>query len=485
MPVIRLYQGEVVMRVLLIQPPQGTNLGLSRALITEPLGLENVAASLLEDSHEVRILDLRIKKLKKLYDEIRYFSPKAVGISCSFTTDVYPTLKIAKYVKELNPNTFVFVGGHHASLLPSDLLRGQVDAVVVGEGEITTKEMINSLEHKGDVAQVKGVMTPYGFTPREIIRNLDALPFPARHLTKDLRRQYHIGFDGPMASLEMSRGCPYECNFCSVWVFYSRKIRGKSPERLAEEIAGIKEKYIFLTDDIAFLHKEPAVNLALKLKEMGIKKKFTCETRADVVVRHKDVIALWKEVGLEFIFLGLEKIDDEGLKSVNKHTKATVNEKALEILRSLGITPMATFIVDPEWTEEDFEKLKRYVIEHRLETPSFTILTPLPGTEVYEERKNELITHNYLLFDLLHAVLPTKLSLKEFYTKFAELCHQGHRNKRIGWSFMKKLLVGILRGNPWAAIRILNVARLMRNPETYLKAHKYSEEIPLDLDFEF
>jgi hopanoid C-3 methylase HpnR len=466
------------MRVLLIQPPQGTNLGLSRVLITEPLGLENIASSLLEDFHDVRILDLRIERLNTLSEEIRQFSPQAVGISCSFTTDVYPTLRVAKGVKEVKHDAFVFVGGHHASLLPSDFLETQVDAVVIGEGEITTREMINELERGGDVTKVKGVMTREGLTPREIIKNLNDLPLPARHITKKLRRHYHIGFDGPMASVETSRGCPYECNFCSVWVFYSRKIRGKSPEKLAEEIANIKEKYIFLTDDIAFLHKEPAIQLALKLKEMGVKKRFTCETRADIIVRHKDLIELWKEVGLEFIFLGLEKIDDEGLKSVKKHTKAGVNEKALDIVKSFGIRPMATFIVDPEWDEEDFDKLKGYVIEHKLVTPSFTILTPLPGTEVYDERKHDLLTGNYQLFDLLHLVLPTKLPPHEFYARFADLCHQGHKNTKLGWELAKKVIMGMARGNPWAAVRIFNVARMMRNPETYLSAHKYLEEAP-------
>src|SRR3990170_3818449 len=407
------------MRVLLIQPHQGTNLGLSRVLITEPLGLENVATPLLEDFHDVRILDLRIENLKKLSEEICYFAPQAVGISCSFTTDVYPTLDIAKNIKELNPSTFVFVGGHHASLLPSDLLQDQVDAVVIGEGEIPTNEMINELDRGGDVSKVKGVMTREGFIPREIIRNLDEMPLPARHLTKRLRRHYHIGFDCPMASLETSRGCPYECNFCSVWVFYSRKIRGKSPDKLAEEIANVKEKYIFLTDDIAFLHKEPAIKLALKLKE-----------------------------------------------------------KALDLVKSLGIRPMATFIVDPEWEEEDFEKLKNYVIKHKLSTPSFTILTPLPGTEVYNERKNDLVTLNYQLFDLLHVVLPTKLPLREFYARFADLCHQGHKNTKLGWEFVNKVTMGMIHGNPWAAVRIFNVARMMRNPETYLYAHKYQEETP-------
>jgi radical SAM superfamily enzyme YgiQ (UPF0313 family) len=210
---------------------------------------------------------------------------------------------------------------------------------------------------------------------------------------------------------------------------------------------------------------------------MGVKKRFTCETRADVVVRHKDVIKLWKEVGLEFIFLGLEKIDDEGLKSVKKHTKAGMNEKALDIVNSLGIRPMATFIVDPGWGEEEFEKLKRYVAEHKLSTPSFTILTPLPGTEVYDERKNDLLTRNYQLFDLLHVVLPTKLPTREFYARFADLCHQGHKNTKLGLELAKNIVAGAIRGNPWAAARIFNVARRMRNPETYLSAHKYIEEV--------
>jgi len=84
------------MRVLLVQPYQGTDLGLSRVLITEPLGLENIASPLLEDLHDERILDLRIEKLNTLSEESRCFSPQAVGISCSFTTDVYPTLQVAK-----------------------------------------------------------------------------------------------------------------------------------------------------------------------------------------------------------------------------------------------------------------------------------------------------------------------------------------------------------------------------------------------------
>jgi radical SAM superfamily enzyme YgiQ (UPF0313 family) len=281
-----------------------------------------------------------------------------------------------------------------------------------------------------------------------------------------------MGFDAPMATMETSRGCPFDCNFCSVWVFFNRKARVKSPEKALEEIAGIEEKEIFLTDDIAFINRKEAERLAILLKENKIKKAYTCETRADLIVRNADLIKLWREVGLKNVFVGVEKIDDEGLKSVNKRTKASTNDKALDILKSMGIKPIATFIVDPMFTEEDFDRLKEYVIKNELIAPAYTILTPLPGTEVYEARKNELITTNYLMFDLLHAVLPTRLPLERFYERFADLYNLGHLNAKLSPRFILRLLKNLKRMNPGIAIKVFRLMNMMRNPQSYLKAHR-------------
>lgn len=215
------------MRVLLVQPPQGTSFGISKIVTTEPLGLESIASPMLLNGHEVRIIDLKVENPLKLDEELKRFFPDAVGISCSFTTDVYPSLGIADHVKSYNKSTFVFVGGHHASLLPSDLLTPSVDAVVIGEGEETGVELVDQLERGEDPSRVKGVMThqnrAYGFTPRGLVRDINEFLPPARHLTRHLRRKYHMGFDAPMATMETSRGCPFDCNFCSVWVFSIEK----------------------------------------------------------------------------------------------------------------------------------------------------------------------------------------------------------------------------------------------------------------------
>lgn len=247
----------------------------------------------------------------------------------------------------------------------------------------------------------------------------------------------------------------------------------KAPDKVTEEIIDIEEKHIFLTDDIAFVNRDEAEKLALLLKENRIRKTYTCETRADLIVRNKELLKRWKEAGLKTVFVGIEKIDEEGLKSVNKRTKATTNEKALGILKSVGIKPIATFIVDPMFGEEDFDRLKDYAIANNLMAPAYTILTPLPGTQVYEERKKELITRNYLMYDLLHAVLPTRLPLERFYERFAELYNLGHSTSKFGPKFFKRILNNLGVKNTTIGIKLYKTMRMMRNPQSYLEAHKF------------
>jgi radical SAM superfamily enzyme YgiQ (UPF0313 family) len=226
------------MRVTLIQPPQGTRFGFTRILMVEPLGLECVGAALQLHQHQVHLLDLRLESVGALISELRDFQPGGVGISCGFTTDVYSTLRIARLVKDDLPSTTVFVGGHHASLIPGDFLfpGSPVDAVVIGEGEWAGLELVDALEGKRDLATVPAVATLAnmngGVLHRAHSNNLDELPLPDRTLTRRYRRRYHHAFDTPSACVETSRGCPFDCNFCSIWVFYQRRARRRSPERI-------------------------------------------------------------------------------------------------------------------------------------------------------------------------------------------------------------------------------------------------------------
>lgn len=482
------------MRLLLIQPPQGTRFGFTKILMVEPLGLECVGATLSLHGHEVALIDLRLDRPSALRSALTRPRVGAVGISCGFTTDVYSTLWTARAVKATVPGTPVFVGGHHTSLIPGDFLfpGSPVDAVVIGEGEWTGLELADALERGEDPATVPGVLTlenrDGGYQQRIHSTSLDELPLPDRRLTLRYRRRYHHAFDTPSACVETSRGCPFDCNFCSIWVFYQRRARRRSPERIVEDLEQVRalgEDRVFFTDDIAFLQHDAYEELGLKIREAGLKHLYSCETRADLIVRYRDLFSLWREIGLKTVFLGIEKVDDSGLDSIRKRTKggAATNLEAIEILRSHNITPMTSLITDPAWGEEDFDRLEEFVTLLDLPCPTFTVLTPLPGTELWESAKDRLITDDYNLFDVMHLVLPSKLSPERFFQRFAGLYQRMDANARFTWPAVRNLTKLLLRGKSFAVRRVLKAARQLRDPRAFMAypgSHSRPDFVPAD-----
>lgn len=461
------------MKILLIQPSQERGLGFRRLAVVEPLGLESIAASL--DRHKVKILDLRLEnELPRVLSE---FQPDFCGINCSFTIDVYQTWEIAAAIKDWSRNVPVFIGGHHASLSPQDFFSPSIDGVVVGEGEKAIAEIIQAWEVGDDLKTIPGLVLNTGsglhYTPeRPLISNLDDLPLPARHLTQHYRQHYYLGFQKPFSIMETARGCPYRCDFCSVWKFFQGKCRMKSPEQVLAEIQTIQAKYIFLADDNFLLSVPRAKRIAELIPGNRIRKRFTCQVRSDSIVQHPEVIPLLKKAGFWKFFIGFEKIDEEALGRLNKHNSVENNEEALKILRAHGMEVIAAFIIDPSFQEKDFRRLRQYILDRKLYSPSLTILTPLPGTELFARVKEKLVTTNYELFDYVHAVLPTKLKLADFYREFTELYKTGYAWSQIGWEG-----VAAIMRNAFSISHLVSMKRAAWDsvePMNYLAGHERS-----------
>jgi len=453
------------MKILLIQPSQDRGLGFRSLAVVEPLGLETIAGSLLE--HQVRILDLRLENhLPKILQD---FEPDFCGINCSFTIDVYQTQEIAAVIKAWNTRVPVFIGGHHASLSPEDFCTPHIDGVVIGEGERAIRELAEVLQSGGDLKSIPGMVLnepagPHFTVERPMIDNLDELPMPARHLTRLYRQNYYLGFQKPFSIMETARGCPYQCDFCSVWKFFNGKCRMKSPERVLQEVQTIREKFIFLADDNFLLSVPRAKRIAQLLIENRIKKHFMFQGRSDSIVQHPEIIPLLRKAGFWKVYIGFEKIDEEALDQLNKHNSVQNNEEALKILRAHGMEVIASFIIDPSFQKQDFQRLRQYILDRKLYSPSITILTPLPGTDLFARVKEKLVTTNYELFDYVHAVLPTKLKLADFYREFTELYKTGYAWSQIGWegaravlrnAFSISHLVAMKRA-AWASVEPLN-----------------------------
>jgi magnesium-protoporphyrin IX monomethyl ester (oxidative) cyclase len=400
-------------RVLLVHP--SALLYSELFLRLEPLGLERVAAAVREAGHDVRIVDLQTHTHDELARELAEFRPDAVGFGLNYLANVPEVIDLAKQIKQEHPGTFVFLGGHSISFIGPHVLAqadGAIDAVVRGEGEAGAPALLERIRD-GAAAEAPGAVTLDGNGPTP--RMLDSIdrPLPARDLLTR-RRRYFIGVLDPAASVEFTRGCPWDCSFCSAWTFYGRSYRKMSPEAAAEDIAAIREPGVFIVDDVAFIKPDHGDAIAAELERRRIHKQYYLETRADVLLRHTEVFERWRRLGLNYMFLGMEALDAEGLDLFRKRVSPDVNIKALEVARRIGLTVAINLIVDPQWDRQQF----RLVREWALSVPEIvhlTVMTPYPGTEIWHTESRKLTTLDYRLFDIQHAVLPTTLPLPEFY----------------------------------------------------------------------
>jgi radical SAM superfamily enzyme YgiQ (UPF0313 family) len=203
-------------------------------------------------------------------------------------------------------------------------------------------------------------------------------------------------------------------------------VRYKSPQRVVRELEAIEESHVMFTDDNFLTNAGRAGEIARLIRERGIRKRFSFQARSDDIVRHPEVAGQWREVGLDHVFIGFERPNQSGLEAFDKHNSVKNNEEALAILRSLGIEPNPSFISDPNDDREDFDALRAYVRRLKLRFPLFNVLTPLPGTALFDQMKDCLTTANYELFDVAHAVTPTRLPPAEFYQEFAKLWRQAY-----------------------------------------------------------
>lgn len=410
------------MRILLVEPgisPFDVTTGLLG--LAEPLALEAIAAEV-EPHHEVELLDMRLGK--SLQQKLEAFGPDVVATGTVAAT-MHLGKEILKQAKEFEPKILTIVGGHHATMMPNDFDKEYVDIIVVGEADFTFAEIIRRYEKNQHLGSIRGLYLKKDgtrfFTGDYELIDLDEIPIPRRELTAGDRDEYFRGAWRPITSMVSSRGCPFKCKFCSLWIMNKGKYRTRKAEFVVDEIAGIEGEYIDFVDDNTLDDLKRSERLTSLLKSRGIKKKYKLYGRPDTVVKRPDFIEKWKDVGLQILLVGLESFRDKELREWRKTNTAEINEKAVHILQQNEIELSAYFVIDPQYDRQDFQRLSEYVARMGLTHPIFTIVCPFPGTELFKERYDDLITRDYRLFDLFHTVFPTKLPLNEFYEEFAKL----------------------------------------------------------------
>jgi radical SAM superfamily enzyme YgiQ (UPF0313 family) len=414
------------MKVLLIYPNARKELiGYGDlGAIAEPLALEYLAAGARLDSHEVEILDLRLHQ-EDLETCVLRFRPDVIGFT-GYSMHVLRILNLCKQIKTLLPKCRTMVGGHHATLLPADFFEPQIDFVVTGEGVRPLRALLQNLDKPsvpGVWARVDDKFT-FGGEPPPL--DIDDIPMPDRTTALADRSSYFIDWMKPIALLRTTVGCPYRCSFCSLWKIMDGRYYKRDVQRVTDELATISEECVFLVDDEPFVNGPRMLMLAKAIKEAGIKKRYFAYCRIDTLLREHEMMTAWREIGLERLFIGIEAISKHELNDYNKRLEVAQIEDGLAAAANYGIEVFAGFIVNTNYTQREFKQLMRFIEHHKVNYPSFTVLTPLPGTaalsnfgEVTELQLNG--RPNWELFDLQHPVTQTALPKEVFQQEYKNL----------------------------------------------------------------
>jgi radical SAM superfamily enzyme YgiQ (UPF0313 family) len=405
----------------------------------EPLELEMVAAGVPKED-EVVIQDLSFEQDPVLgfENKVHQFGPQIVGFT-GYSSQSGLVKSLAALTKKINPNIVTVVGGTHATIIPADYaLNGKgIDIIVRGEGGTAFAEIVRRYKNKEPLAFGDAVLSPKepdfpekAALPPPEFPPVDSIPRARRDLV-DRSRYFCVWTSSTekkldtifprTASMRTSTGCAYSCSFCVVHYMMRGKYLQRAPEDVVDEIANIPEDHIYFVDDETFLNKDRLMKIANLLIEKGIKKKYISWARADTIVKYPDLFRLWKQVGLSVVYVGLEAMVGSRLDKYKKRTNVDTNRKAVALLKEIGITLHASFMVDPDFSVQDFRDLEKEIMNVCPAEVTFTVFSPSPGTELWHQHKNDYIVDPYLYYDCMHTILPTKLDMNKFYAHFAKL----------------------------------------------------------------
>jgi len=335
------------MKVLLISPP--SHFGPP---VFAPLGICYISSYLKERGIEASCYDMFDNSFSDVERLIKKENPDIVGISC-FTNLRMEAVEVARIAKRINPNCRVFMGGAHASCMGEQMLENYpIDYIVHREGEKTTYNLINNLNKPQKVNGISFIKNGMITTPpAPFIDNLDNLPFPdVENLIENNYKNLTFLYGGEKIELKKksftmitSRGCPYNCIFCSTPRFWGRRWRGRSPENILKEIEFLHDNYgvehIHFADDSFTINQKRTMKLCKMLpKEIT----FDCETRVNCV--SEELIKAMKKAGCLIIFYGIESGSPKILKNINKMITREQIIKAFKITKEAGI-PTKPFLI--------------------------------------------------------------------------------------------------------------------------------------------
>ncbi len=400
------------MKVLLINPPSENEIiGNNPAFIEEergynpPLGLLYIAGYLEKfTQYSVEVLDTQVEEVsyQEIEDIVREKQPEVVGIT-AMTLTLVDVLKTIKVIKSANRNIKVVLGGPHAYIFPNETinLKG-VDYLVLGEGEAIFKDLLDCMDDYKKLKSIRGLVFKengkiVNTGPRQLIEDLDKLPFPARHLVPYKKYSSLVLGKRPITTTFTSRGCPYKCTFCAR-PHLGKKFRARSARNVVDEIEECTKMgiYGFLVYDDTFTVKRDRVfEVCDELRKRKLDVEWDIRARVDTV--DEQLLKRLKMAGCRGIHYGVEAGTEKILKILNKKITISKTKEIFSLTKKSKISTLGYFMIgNPGETREDIFETIRLMKELDPNYVHITILTPFPATEIYfDGLKSGVIARDY------------------------------------------------------------------------------------------
>jgi radical SAM superfamily enzyme YgiQ (UPF0313 family) len=385
--------------------------------LQQPLGVAYLSSYLKQGGQTVQLIDAAAEKftIPRLISEVKSFHPDIIGISA--VTPSY--LRISKVAQKLKEETGVpiIIGGAHVTSLPFETLSDPAfDYGVMGEGELTSLDLLETIESGKDLSNVKGIVyrdnatKEVRITPRrEYIKNLDDLPFPDRDSLPPLA-EYHPSQSSyrrlPLGTIISSRGCPHHCIFCDRAVF-GNSYRARGAINVVDEIELLMQKHgareVRFWDDTFNLLPPRVMKICKEIRNRRLDIEWSCVARVSNMTQ--EVLHSMRQAGCWQVDYGVESGNPEVLKSIHKGITMDLVRRAVKLSRANGLRVRAFFMLGlPGETEETMQQTINFAKSLDLDVAVFHIATPLPGTELFQiakergELSQDVKWDKYLMF---------------------------------------------------------------------------------------
>ncbi|MHC4694649.1 MAG: radical SAM protein [Planctomycetota bacterium] len=437
-------------KVMLITPPYHSGV-VESAGRWPNLGFVYIAGELERAGFDVEIYDAMSKfhTYAQIRKNILSSNPDFVGVTAITATinDAIEVLKIAK--EELNEVT-TFLGGVHPTFCYDQILSddGQcVDYCVLGEGELTTPELLNAHRMGGNLSDVPGIAFVQDgkvirTEPRDFIADLDSLN-PAWHLVDWSDYPLYFIDDSTVAIISSSRGCVHSCIFCSQHKFWQGSYRERNPNSFVAEIEHLAKEYginvFFIADEYPTYSRQRWEKILDLLIEKNLGVHILLETCVEGILRDRDILDRYRRAGILFIYVGVEATSDQKLEEFKKGTKFEDSREALRLIQDAGMIVESSLILGtPNETHESIRETLQLAHEYNADFMHFLMLAPWPYADMYESLKPYIEVTDYSKYNLVEPVIKPKALTRDQLMNEVLKCYRQYYMKKVPqWANMK------------------------------------------------